>query len=247
MPDNKNTQSSLSPMLSGDELQKQMARDTILAKREVLKNQEKMRKSSFGTKDANFHSTPIDFEGAVLSKPASGKHSEFFYNSWSDNTLANLLPGGKSPTKDTSSPWGRYVADDNFWERAAREQTAADLTYDVVMGGGKQLVAGFLDNAASWDMSDMSNWQTNKGMDMAGNWLQQLANKFKQSAQTENQIFQAGDDMMSGAYWANQAQSFGYTAGITLEMLAEQAALAIGTGGTGNVAGILKNIKTQIL
>ena len=203
------------------------------SKREALAAQAGRKKSVFGTTDSQFTATPVDFNAIGYGKAAKGEHRD---SGWAD--IVNPFSYGI----DSIKPWDKYTIPENIAYKAFSEQSTTDLIYDSVIGGMKNFGAGFIDNLASWDLTELSDWQAKKGFDKTGNWLQQAANSIKDDMQEHNQIYQNGDDMWNGAYWANQAQSFGYTAGIMGETLVEQALLALATGGSANELGLASKV-----
>lgn len=210
-------------------------------KREILRNQLNRKESIFGSVDNQFTATPIDYNELGYDKASKGEHKKLFWDNWHDNSLINLIPGGDAPYKIEKNPWSQFSMPDDMAYKAFKEQTVADLTYDATVGFTKNLAAGFIDNIASWNLAELSDWQAGKGLDVAGSWLDQQSQKIKDNIAKENQIYSSPDNSMwNGAYWANQVQSGGYTAGIMTEMLGEQALLALATGGLGNAAGLGK-------
>jgi hypothetical protein len=212
------------------------------SKREALAAQAGRKKSVFGTTDSQFTATPVDFNAMGYGKAAKGEHRD---SGWDD--VINPFSYGI----DSVKPWDKYTIPEDIAYKAFSEQTTTDLIYDSVVGATKNFGAGFLDSLASWDMTELSDWESKKGLNKAGSLLQQTADSIKNNMQENNQIYKDGDAMWNGAYWANQAQSFGYTAGIMGETLAEQALLALATGGSANElgliskAGLWKNIAKQ--
>lgn len=160
------------------------------------------------------------------------------------------IAGGHFNKAAKKGNWSQYHIPEDMSYKAFQEQSTKELILDTLAGGSKLAVAGFLDMAGSWDLNEISNVASNSAMSEAGNWLQKAADSFQDSAE-ENKIYQDGDNMWTSAYWANQGQQLGYSIGIVGEMLAEQALLAVLTGGSGNAAALaskarfLKPLVTQ--
>lgn len=128
--------------------------------------------------------------------------------------------------------WSKWSLPVNMAQLAYDQQSPGEIAYDMVVGGMKQTGAGFLDSIAAWDATSITESTYRNGEVEYANWLNRLAAGLKKSTREENQIYQnPNGSMWNGAYFANQAQQLGYTAGIIAEMFVENALLDAVTGG----------------
>lgn len=139
------------------------------------------------------------------------------------------------------------VSDDNidYNNTLAANQPFSEQFKNMVLGFGKQAVAGFTDAIASWDIKGIYDMALGNTEEKYGNWLNEsMLSKWGKDV-SNLPIYQSGDSMADFAYWAKLGQSLGYTGGIISEMVGEQIALAALTGGVGNLSGL--SSKTRLL
>ncbi len=123
----------------------------------------------------------------------------------------------------------------------AEYQGGGEEFINSVAGFGKQAIAGFIDSAAAWDVTDIYNMASGDMEHKYGNWLNESGLAKWAKDMTGLEIYSPqGESMFDSTYWANMFQSQGYTAGIIAETLAEQLLIASLTGGSGNIASALR-------
>lgn len=142
--------------------------------------------------------------------------------------------------------WNPNGMDGNDMEKQAYlNQSGGEVFSNMLVGFGKQALAGVIDSVAAYDMGGMYDMASGNAEQEYGNWLNEIGKDIRESSEENNPIFQDGDSMWNTAYWAKQGQSLGYTGGIIAETIAEQVALSYLTGGSGNLAGLAS--KTGLL
>lgn len=120
--------------------------------------------------------------------------------------------------KDTQSEWDVFSnAFAGFWSGAA---------------------AGALDSLGSNDPHEIGKLfagASDTDGYGSGNFLMRWADQIQDYSARHHHIFTTDEDdsIFDATYWANQAQTLGYTAGIALETLGEQALLSVLSGATG--------------
>lgn len=144
-------------------------------------------------------------------------------------------------TAANKGEWGAFSAPEDMALEAFQQQSTSDLVTNAIVGFGKRMGAGFLDSIGAWDVTNMTSMAMDKTNVDYTNWFNRLGKKITENANEENQIYQdPSGSIWNGAYWANQTQQLGYTAGIIAEMVAENLALDWITGGAQNVGIITK-------
>lgn len=191
-------------------------------------------KSPFGNYSSSHIQGGFDYRKAGYARAAKG--------SMGDNTnfFKNIFRsiGNRINPEGNYSEWSDHAPSNNLAWKAFEEQTTSDMLYNTTVGFTKQVGAGFLGQlGAIPGIFEMTNWSENRGFDVTGNIFQQWEKKLKESAQEENGIYTNGS-MNNLAYWMNQVQNVGYTAGIFAETAVEQMALTWLTGGTGNALAL---------
>ena len=115
---------------------------------------------------------------------------------------------------------------------------------------GKGILGGIIDNIASWDLKGLYDMGAGNTNEKYGNWLNESEFGKWLKDETGIEVYTNGDDFGSSSYWAKMFGNMGYTVGIMLETLGEQAVLAMLTGGSANALGLaskanlLKNVAT---
>ena len=102
----------------------------------------------------------------------------------------------------------------------------------------KGTLGGIIDNIASWDLKGLYDMGAGNTNEKYGNWLNESEFGKWLKDETGLEVYTNGDDFGSSGYWAKMFGNMGYTVGIMLETLGEQAVLAMLTGGAGNVAAL---------
>lgn len=143
--------------------------------------------------------------------------------------------------------WSPHTLYSNPAFKAYNEQDTFNLVWDAIEGGRKMAAAGFLDMLSGYDIAEVTNLATGKGLKETGNWANQLATKYRDSAMENNTIYTYGDSMWNKAYWANQVQNLGYSVGIAGELMAEQALLTLATKLTGGAGAGLQAARISSL
>lgn len=139
--------------------------------------------------------------------------------------------------------WSAYALPEDIEYEAALAQTGFEAFVNTGAGFWTQALAGVVDSVAAWDVKGVYDMAVGNAEEEYGNWLNKIGEKIRDYSNDNHQIYQKGDSLWSSRYWAQQAQSLGYTGGIIAEMLAEQALLATLTGGTGNAVGLASKMR----
>ena len=122
-------------------------------------------------------------------------------------------------------------------QKLALEQPASEQAVNMVKGGSKQFLAGFLDNF-NYDIPDMVALVQGKEQEY-GNWLSDFTEELRESAE-ENPIYQDGASFSDPAYWMNQGKNLAFSVGLATGAMTEQAALSAITGATFGTGGALQ-------
>lgn len=117
-------------------------------------------------------------------------------------------------------------------KQAYLNQSAGSVVANMLIGGAINTGAGILDSIAAWDLEGVSDMALGNTEKEYGNWLNDITKNVRDWNNKENPIYQDGTSMWNGAYWANQGMQLGYSVGIILESIAEQALLSAVTAGT---------------
>ncbi len=163
----------------------------------------------------------------------------------SNSARARTVQGAKGPYTDLEKDnLVDVFADRKDWEQiGADNQDAWDITKATAGGFFGQAAAGFLSAVASNDMRGLVNTATGQTETKYGNALSDFAKSMAEATNNKFHIFknnENGNSIFTGENFARHIQNFGYTAGIVVETIGEQALLAYLSGGVGNVAKAAK-------
>lgn len=162
---------------------------------------------------------------------------------------ADSFGEGVSVNPDTWSEYERLsshpFASDPSQQNLANLQSGWEKAKNAVAGGVVNIGAGFLDAIGSWDVKDTFDMAA--GVDKEyGNWFHDRAKELSAITQNSFPIYERDPGSVSPSdpgWWANQAQSLGFTIGYAGEALAEQLVLAAVTGGAGNEVAAATKLK----
>lgn len=126
----------------------------------------------------------------------------------------------------------------DYSDQLAMRQSDSEKWGNSAIKFGKGVLGGIIDNIASWDLKGLYDMGAGNTNEKYGNWLNESEFGKWLKDETGLEVYTNGDDFGSSGYWAKMFGNMGYTVGIMLETLGEQAVLAMLTGGAGNVAAL---------
>lgn len=186
--------------------------------------------------------TPVDATQNNAATPSSQQDTPLLANSI--NKSNSYSSGEFDITGQTRNVFKGVEADDpQFNLKLSDSQSGWDVTKNALAGFGKLAVAGVLDGLDQWNLGDAADMMTGVEKDYSSP-LHDLSNDIRDNVQQNNPIYEknpGGFSPLDPAYWANQFQQVGYSAGLALEAVGEQAAIGALTGGTGNEVAFAKD------
>ena len=168
-------------------------------------------------------------------------------------TNFDIYEGGRYKAAAERGNWsGAAGTVNNLEELADVEQGFWSGVGDIAIGGSKRFLAGALDSAATWDISQMTNQNWDKSFQEEGNWFQETAKNLTKSADEENKLYNDNPgSLWSWEYWGDQIQNTAYSLGIGAEILGENIALSALTtatmGGASEIQALGLASKAKLL
>lgn len=169
--------------------------------------------------------------------------SPFIKDSISITQTGATMTPGLSLLEDINSDANNYLPGNAIGDaQLFLNQPTSEVIGNAMAGFGTQALAGIIDSVGAWDLKGISDMSVGKYEEDYGNQLNEWGKELRDFSEKEFPIYTAGDDMGSVEYWAKQGQSLGYSSGIILEMLAEQALLST-LGPEANAAGLMSKAR----
>lgn len=163
------------------------------------------------------------------------------------NNLTGITPANAKTAQDPEGFYGKLhdkvkldvFGDKANWDKVGfSEQTNLDVASNTFFGTLTNIAGGFTEGVASNDIKGIFDMSLGRTEENYGNILNDWAKSIMEKSQENFHIYDDGEgaSVFSKEYWGKQLQNTGYSAGIIVEMFAEQALLAAATRGQGNAA-----------
>ena len=134
----------------------------------------------------------------------------------------------------------------NVYEFLDLNQSKGEQLKNALVGGGKQVLAGGMDYLATWDLSQGMDALLGNQREMGDNFLHKWASDLRESSMKNNPIYETNPgsvDFGDFAWYMNQVQQFGYSAGMIGTMFLETALLTAATKGMSVPASVSRIAK----
>jgi len=134
----------------------------------------------------------------------------------------------------------------NVYEFLDLNQSKGEQLKNALVGGAKQTLAGAIDYLATWDLSQGMDALQGNQREMGDNFLHKWASDLRNSSQQNNPLYETNPgsvDFGDFAWYMNQVQQLGYSAGMIGTMFLESALLTAATKGMSVPASVSRIAK----
>ena len=135
---------------------------------------------------------------------------------------------------------------DSAYGLLSTNQGVGEQIKNAVIGSGKQAIAGALDYLSTWDLSQGMDAIQGNQREIGNNFLHKWASNLRESSMKNNPLYQTNPgsvDFGDFAWYMNQVQQLGYSAGMIGTMFLESALLTAATKGMSVPASVSRIAK----